>query len=83
MKKMPNKKLERKKKVKKKLQHTTRRFFGAFSLYGVLTNGAQPHNVKPTNTKKPTSRVLLRACFSITSFLLLFTSMKHPFIILP
>ena len=54
----------------KKLQHNTH-----VSLCGVLTNAAQLHNVRQTNTcmslaKSPSSRVLPHACFSRTSFLL-------------
>ena len=52
-----------------KLQHTTRRFFfWCISLYGVLTNAAQLHNVRWTLlAKNPSSRVLSRACLSRTS----------------
>ena len=53
--------------------HYQKFFFMCVSLCGVLTNGAQLHNVRRVNTcvsllKNPSSNVLSCACFSRTSF---------------
>ena len=57
-------------------------FFGAF-FYGVPANAAQLCNVRQRNAclslaKNPSSRVLSRACFSRTSFLLCLLQLNLP-----
>lgn len=59
----------------KKAATSYQKFFWCIFLYGVQTNVAQLHNVRWTNTyvfltKNPSSRILSRACFSKTFFLL-------------
>ena len=61
----------------KKLQHTTRSFFGSVSLYGVSTNAAQLRNARWTQcmcvvSKESFITCPFACCFSSTSFHLTF-----------